>query len=115
MEVIISVSEEFKLQFKKLSKRYKSLKSDIQELREELKANPNIGIELFPNVRKVRLAIKSKGKGKSGGARIITYKCNYQDNDICEISLLTIYDKSEISNVSDKYITYLINLFMSER
>ena len=34
MEVIISVSEEFKLQFKKLSKRYKSLKSDIQELRE---------------------------------------------------------------------------------
>ena len=115
MEVLISVSEEFKSQFKKLSKRHKSLKSDIQELREKLKANPDLGTELFPNVRKVRLAIKSKGKGKSGGARIITYKCNYQDNNKCEISLLTIYDKSEISNVSDKYIKYLINLFMSER
>ena len=112
MEVIIRVSDEFRLQFKKLLKRYKSLKSDIQELIEELNVNPNLGTELFPNVRKVRLGIKSKGKGKSGGARIITYKCNYQDNDRCEILLLTIYDKSEISSVSDKYIKYLINLFM---
>ena len=115
MEVMISVSEEFKIQFKKLSKRYKSLKSDIQELSDELKANPDLGTELFHNVRKIRLSIKSKGKGKRGGARIITYKCNYHDNGICEISLLTIYDKSEISSVSDKYIIYLINLFMSKR
>ena len=99
----------------KLSKRYKSLKSDIQELSDELKANPDLGTELFHNVRKVRLSIKSKGKGKRGGARIITYKCNYHDNGKCEISLLTIYDKSEISSVSDKYIKYLINLFMSKR
>ena len=67
---MISVSEEFKIQFKKLSKRYKSLKSDIQELSDELKANPDLGTELFHNVRKVRLSIKSKGKGKRGGARI---------------------------------------------
>ena len=89
--------------------------TDIQELSDELKANPDLGTELFHNVRKVRLSIKSKGKGKRGGARIITYKCNYHDNGKCEISLLTIYDKSEISSVSDKYIKYLINLFMSKR
>ena len=68
MEVMISVSEEFKIQFKKLSKRYKSLKSDIQELSDELKANPDLGTELFHNVRKIRLSVKSKGKGKRGGA-----------------------------------------------
>ena len=49
---MISVSEEFKIQFKKLSKRYKSLKSDIQELSGELKANPDLGTELFHNVEK---------------------------------------------------------------
>ena len=58
--------------------------------------------------RKVRMAIASKGKGKSGGARVITYNL-YQEEDVIVIDLLTIYDKNEISNISDDFITYLLN------
>lgn len=51
-------------------------------------------------IYKIRLAIKSKGKGKSGGARVITYVLT--DNN--EIYLLTIYDKSEFDSIDDKTI-----------
>ena len=60
--------------------------------------------------RKVRMAIASKGKGKSGGARVITFNViQYEDNFI-EITLLTIYDKGDISNVTDKFIKWLVSL-----
>lgn len=54
------------------------------------------------------MAIASKGKGKRGGARVITYNL-YQEEDVIVIDLLTIYDKNEISNISDDFITYLLN------
>ena len=76
--------------------------------------NPFLGDDLGSGIRKVRMAIASKGKGKSGGARILTLNL-LLDTESMEITLLTIYDKSEISSVSDKYIKYLINLFMSKR
>ena len=60
--------------------------------------------------RKVRMAIASKGKGKSGGARIITFNVILHADDTIEITLLTIYDKGEISSVTDKYIKWLISL-----
>ena len=43
------------------------------DLFEELSENPILGTSLGDNCYKVRVAIKSKGKGKSGGARVITY------------------------------------------
>lgn len=46
------------------------------------------------------MAIASKGKGKSGGARVITYSLKQNDDNVL-IALMSIYDKSEISNVSD--------------
>ena len=58
-------------------------------------------------VRKVRMIIKSKGKGKSGGARVITYNVTEMEDTI-DITLLTIYDKSERSNISDKEINDLL-------
>ena len=58
-------------------------------------------------VRKVRMSIKSKGKGKSGGARVITYSLTKDDEDI-NLTLLTIYDKSERSTISDKEIKDLL-------
>ncbi len=53
------------------------------------------------------MAIGSKGKGKSGGARILTL--NVLVSDDADITLLTIYDKNEIDNVSDEYIRWLVN------
>jgi mRNA-degrading endonuclease RelE of RelBE toxin-antitoxin system len=71
---------------KKLLKRYTSLKSELISLNTTLQNNPNMGVPLGNNTYKIRLAIKSKGKGKSGGARIITYSVTADR----EIYLLTI-------------------------
>ena len=66
-------SDEFTVALKKLAKRHKSLADDYARFLEDLKQNPFQGVEIAPNIRKVRLAISSKGRGKSGGARVITY------------------------------------------
>lgn len=70
--------------------------------------NPFLGEDLGSGIRKVRMAIASKGKGKSGGARILTLNL-LLDTESMEITLLTIYDKGEISNVKDDFIKYLIS------
>ena len=58
------------------------------------------GVELEGGVRKVRLAITSKGRGKSGGARVIIRVRIVAD----ELQLLYIYDKSDFENVNDAYL-----------
>ena len=55
------------------------------------------------------MAIASKGKGKSGGARVITYNVQQQTTDDVLITLMSIYDKSEIDNVSDAYLRQLVH------
>jgi mRNA-degrading endonuclease RelE of RelBE toxin-antitoxin system len=86
----------FEKELKNLAKRYPSIKKDISALFESLAKNPQSGTPLGLNCFKVRLAITSKGKGKSGGARVITY---VQIIDK-EIFLIAIYDKSEIDSIS---------------
>lgn len=107
MNVTIIPDPEFKRQAKRLAKKYRSLKTDLIALLNELKENPYSGVALGSNTRKVRIAIVSKGKGKSGGARVITYVLS-QCEDNYRVRLLTIYDKSEIANVSDSYLQMLI-------
>ena len=67
----ITVTPDFLREMKRLSKRYRSLKADLAGLGEELRLNPFLGTDLGHHLRKVRLAITSKGKGKSGGARVM--------------------------------------------
>ena len=105
--VVFNYTEEFLRQAKRLAKRYRSLGDDIDELQKALIQNPEIGISLGNGKRKIRLGVKSKGGGKSGGLRIITLNVLIETNDTC-INLLTIYDKKEIENVSDKYIDQII-------
>ncbi len=59
----------FEKEAKRLNKRYKSFKSDLKELMNELSSSPSLGADLGGGLRKVRMAIKSKGTGKSSGAR----------------------------------------------
>lgn len=73
MSYNISTIPLFDKQAKRLAKKYPSLKKDLEELLKELVINPELGIALGNNFYKIRLAISSKGKGKSGGARVITY------------------------------------------
>ena len=66
--------------------------------------NPTTGTSLGENCFKIRIAIASKNKGKSGGARIITYLI-LKDKSVF---LLTIYDKAEKQNITEKELKELI-------
>lgn len=105
--VTFNFTEEFLRQAKRLAKRYHSLADDIDALQHELMENPNIGISLGGGKRKIRLGVQSKGGGKRGGLRVITLNIVIETSDAC-VNLLTIYDKKEIPNVSDKYIDQII-------
>jgi len=96
----------FDKQLKRLNKKYPSLKKEYLNLVEELEQTPELGIKIGYNCYKIRLAVASKGKGKSGGARIIT-------NIIVTekiVYLLSIYDKSEKENLTDKELESLLKL-----
>lgn len=105
--VNIFYSSEFRKEVKRLAKKYRSIPEDLLELKNRLVENPLEGVDLGFGVRKVRMIIKSKGKGKSGGARVITYNVTEMEDTI-DITLLTIYDKSERSTISDKEIKDLL-------
>ena len=105
--VTFNYTDEFRRQAKRLAKRYRSLPDDIDVLQKQLMENPNIGVSLGGGKRKIRLGSTSKGVGKRGGLRVITLNAVIEINDTC-VNLITIYDKSEIANVSDKYIDEII-------
>lgn len=96
----------FDRQAKRLAKKFPSLKSELQTLIGELKEDPIQGTPIGHGCQKVRLAIASKGKGKSGGARVIVHVV-YKDGTAY---LLSIYDKSELENLTDSEILDLIKL-----
>lgn len=93
---------------KKLYKRYRSLLDDIKQLIAELQENPLIGVDLGHGVRKIRLAIKSKGGGKSGGARVITHTDIVMEINEGTICFLALYDKADQETISDKEIKALL-------
>ena len=96
----IRISEEFRNAFKRLKKRHKSLETDFEQLLASLLLDPMQGVELEGGARKVRLAITSKGRGKSGGARVIIRVRIVAD----ELQLLYIYDKADFNNINDAYL-----------
>jgi mRNA-degrading endonuclease RelE of RelBE toxin-antitoxin system len=104
MSFSVIPSDKFKKEAKRLSKKYSSLKEELAALNDTLTNKPETGTPLGNDTYKIRLAIKSKGKGKSGGGRIITYLLNENK----EVYLLTIYDKSEFENVNDKTLRNII-------
>jgi len=105
MSYDVKTTHNFECEAKPLLKKYASLKGELKELGEELSQNPEKGASLGNNLYKIRLAIASKGKGKSGGARVITYLKTNEGN----IYLLSIYDKGERDTISDKEIKDILN------
>jgi mRNA-degrading endonuclease RelE of RelBE toxin-antitoxin system len=100
MSYKIVLTDDFKTEFKKLFKKYSSLKLEIEELGNSLELNPTQGISIGKNCYKIRLAIRSKNAGKSGGARVITHVKIIKQT----VYLLSIYDKSEVASIGDKEI-----------
>ena len=104
MSFNIIPTDKFKKEAKKLVKKYPSLKAELIELNITLSGEPTIGKSLGNNTYKIRVAIKSKGVGKSGGARVITYVITQNK----EVYLLTIYDKADLESIDDKTIRSVI-------
>lgn len=77
------------------------------ELGDELSENPTLGIPLGRDCYKIKIGIKSKGKGARGGAKVITYVITENE----EVILLTIYDKKEKSNLSSDELNELLEDF----
>ena len=98
MSYDIQSHPEFEHSFKRLYKRYRSLPDDIKDFRDSLQKNPFQGAELCPGIRKIRMPIGSKGRGKSGSARVITANAIIAEHE-GRIALLTIYDKQDASTV----------------
>jgi hypothetical protein len=101
---VLSLLKCLKNKPKSLLKKYTSLKKELLELVQELKENPEMGTPIGKNCYKIRLAIASKNKGKSGGARIVT---NFVVTETA-VFLLSIYDKSEKENLSEKELDELL-------
>lgn len=94
----------FEKQAKRLIKKYASLKNELLALIQALKKDPQQGTPIGKNCFKIRIAISSKGRGKSGGARIIT---NFVVDENT-VFLISIYDKSEKEDMSDKELNELL-------
>ena len=104
MNYKVKTIPKFEKELKRLAKKYPSLKKEFIELVQSLKDQPEQGTPLGNNCYKIRLAIASKQKGKSGGARVITYVQILQTS----VYLLTIFDKSEQENIPDKELELLL-------
>jgi mRNA-degrading endonuclease RelE of RelBE toxin-antitoxin system len=95
---IVIVSHAFKREVKPLAKKYKTLRTSVDTLIEELIKNPYLGESYGNNIYKVRLSDESKGTGKSGGFRVMYYHLHKNENGI-EMLLMTIFNKSEKSTI----------------
>ncbi len=104
MSYNIIATPKFKGELKRLAKKYPSLKDEYAELIDQLVENPKSGVSIGHDCYKIRLAIASKGKGKFAGARVITYLYIEETT----VFLISIYDKSERSNINDVELLLLL-------
>jgi mRNA-degrading endonuclease RelE of RelBE toxin-antitoxin system len=95
--------KDFDVSIKRLAKRYRSMADNYAKFLESLQENPYQGAELCPGIRKIRMPIASKARGKSGGARVITANAIVAEHE-GRIALLTIYDKADASTVKTSVI-----------
>ena len=104
MSYSIELSANFKKEAKKLVNKYPSLKSELAILFEQLEENPTMGKPLGNDVYKIRISIASKGKGKSGGARVMSYVKVTNTT----VLLFSIYNKGDKNSISDTEIDMLL-------
>lgn len=116
MKTEIVITNNFQNEAKKYLKKFKSLKTELENLYSILLDNPKLGTLIGSSTYKIRLKVKSKGKGKSGGFRIITYLEISFTLDIPSnrLYLLTIYDKSETEKISKLEINRILRGLKSD-
>ena len=104
MSFNIYTTDFFDKELKKLSKKYPSVKNDYKNLVDTLKEDPRQGQPLGKDCYKIRMAIISKGKGKSGGSRVISCVKIVAGS----VFLLSIFDKGDKEDISDKKLDNLL-------
>lgn len=107
----VSTFSIFDRKVKRLAKKYQSLTNEIIGLGVSLSENPTQGQNLGAGLYKVRLGSESKGTGKSGGFRVITYFVDETENEQ-NVYLVTIYDKSEESTIDKKELLKIVQIEM---
>lgn len=110
MSFEVIVTQPFERKLKRMAKKYKSLSVDLAFLVDELAENATIGTPIGKECYKIRLAVASKGKGKRGGIRLITYVRVIKN----KVYLLDIYDKSEQATITDSELKLLINILADQ-
>ena len=105
--ITVSVSDDFAKEAKRLAKKYPSFKQDYKDFLDSIKENPLQGDEITKNIRKIRMAIKSKGKGKSGGARVVTFNV-LTNTEKGQVVFLLLYDKEDASTVKVNVVKQLV-------
>lgn len=115
MKISIELTSNFKKELKPLVKKYRSILEDLGRLEKDLIKNPRLGTPLGRDAYKIRLKISSKGQGKSGGARVISFLdstvigvINQQNEESITVYLLSIYDKADTASITDKELRDLI-------
>jgi mRNA-degrading endonuclease RelE of RelBE toxin-antitoxin system len=104
----IGYTKIFKKHLRKLSKRYRSIYSDLEPVVDELKTGVLIGDRvtgLDDIVYKVRVKNSDNQKGKSGGYRVIYY---LKTTD--EVRLMAMYSKSDQENMSEDSLRRILLL-----
>jgi mRNA-degrading endonuclease RelE of RelBE toxin-antitoxin system len=107
MSFEIQTTSYFDTEAKRLAKRHRSFIDDLEDFQKNLLKNPYQGTELSPGIRKIRLTIDSKGRGKSGGARVITFTYLVDEKDGVVI-LLLLYDKADASSIKMNVVRKII-------
>lgn len=107
MNFEVRVTPHFEREAKTLAKRHRSFKNDLNKLIDLLSENPIQGADLGSGIRKIRFAITSKGRGKAGGARIITYTVCFSEST-GRVYLIDVYDKSDYSTANVAIIKSMI-------
>lgn len=114
MNFEIIATPRFRKSLKALAKRHRSLKDDFAMFASSLRENPWQGDEIAPGIRKIRMAISSKGRGKSGGARVITYNIISTPAQGGRVYLIEIYDKSDYSSVDPSTVQGIVESEVAE-
>lgn len=108
MSYKIELSSNFRKEAKKLIRKYPSLKKELANLFTELEENPTLGSPLGNNIYKIRLSIASKNKGKSGGARVMSFVKIINTT----VLLFSIYSKGDRDTISDADIQNLLKDYL---
>ena len=105
MTTTFLISHVFKTNYKWYSQKFRSLEDDIKKFKNDISKLPSV--DLGGGVFKYRLLVKSKNTGQSGGFRVVTLEVLIT-KDQKNITMLTIYDKSEQESISKKEIEAII-------